>query len=105
MKYLPQTLILAAAVAGTLAVYTHSGNAQSSSSTPVTAPSQVETVPNSPSLLAQNNRSLPSGTVLVPPSSSGGGNFKVINGTSQDAFIKLVNLNSPTLAACRGNSL
>jgi hypothetical protein len=95
-----QIFISASAVVAIAAIagYSHSGNAQLSGSTSLPLTTQAETSPNLPFLVAKN-RSLPSGTVLVPPSTKGGGAFKVINGTNQDAFIKLVNPNSPTLVA------
>lgn len=50
---------------------------------------QPETVPNQP-ILTQNNRSLPSSQVIEPLITEGRGSLRVINGTSRDAYIKLV---------------
>ena len=50
---------------------------------------QPKTVPNQP-ILTQSNRSLPSSQVIEPLTTEGRGSFRVINGTSRDAYIKLV---------------
>ncbi len=57
---------------------------------------QPKTVPNPLTIMASN---LPSSTVLIPPTTIGGGSLKVINGTNRDAYIKLVEPRSRTLVA------
>ena len=62
---------------------------------PKTVPNQPIIIPEKPSLpyqpiLTQNNRSLPSSQVIEPLTTEGRGSLRVINGTSRDAYIKLV---------------
>lgn len=59
---------------------------------------QLKIDPNPPFVISQN-RSLPSSTVLVSPSTSGGGSLNVSNGTNRDAYIKLVDPFSHNLVA------
>lgn len=58
-------------------------------SSPKPAASPLQPVASSPSVPLQN-RSLPSSKVLIPLSISGDGSLKVSNGTSRDAYLKLV---------------
>jgi hypothetical protein len=51
------------------------------------------------SLVALKNRTLPSNIVFVSPAQIGGGSLNVSNGTSHDAYIKLVDPKSRTLVA------
>jgi ribosomal protein L37AE/L43A len=96
------------AVCGLLVlVSSHSGGGQSSSPSSYAAPvaSQSETIPQQPIVVPQQpfvvlkNRSLPSSNVLTSPAKRGRGSLKVSNGTSSDAYIKLVDSHSRKLVA------
>jgi len=52
-----------------------------------------------PPIVITKNRSLPSSTVLISRARGGGGSLKVSNGTSRDAYIKLVEPRSRKLVA------
>lgn len=86
------------------------GQSSSPSSAPIA--SESKTVPSSALVASESktvskqpiaipkNRSLPSSTVLTSPATSDGGSLQVSNGTSSDAYLKLVDpLSSRLMAA------
>jgi ribosomal protein L37AE/L43A len=89
------------------------GYSSSASSTPTASPSEIlakqaivvpssllSTPVASPSkTVTKQNRTLPSSTVITSPAQSGRGSLEVSNGTSRDAYIKLVAPSSSQLVA------
>ncbi len=67
----------------------------SPSSVPLTSAPQMAKQP----IAVLKHRSLPSSTVLTSPARRGRGSLQVANGTSSDAYLKLVNSVSPKLVA------
>jgi hypothetical protein len=95
MTCIPRIVISAIVATAAIAGYSHSGNAQLSSSLLVPVTFQAKTVPNLPIVLAQQ-RSLPSDPILISQA-MGGGSLEVSNGTNRDAYVKLVEPLSHTL--------